>query len=120
MILHDFEAIPTVGVHSLEAALAFYRDRLGLIEIGRPSANVVSLKAGSTRINLYVTHQAGRSPTTTITWEVGSRFDATVQTLRAAGVWFDRYQPAQSADDTALRFASFKDPDGNQLCLVNR
>jgi catechol 2,3-dioxygenase-like lactoylglutathione lyase family enzyme len=120
MTLRDFDAVPTVGVHDLEEALAFYRDRLGLVEIGRPGPDVIRLQAGTTRVNLYRTHQAGMSPTTTITWEVGERFDETVNTLRSNGVWFDRYEPADPSAPDRLRFAAFKDADGNQLCLVNR
>jgi catechol 2,3-dioxygenase-like lactoylglutathione lyase family enzyme len=125
-MLPEANAIATLAVKDLAAAERFYEQTLGLTAIGREGDEVVVLRSGDTRINVYRSAFAGTNKATALTWPVGDEIEDVVRTLKAKGVTFEHYDLPQTRRDGDLHVAGdvkvawFKDPDGNILSLVNR
>jgi catechol 2,3-dioxygenase-like lactoylglutathione lyase family enzyme len=125
-MLRDADAVATVAVKDLKVAGQFYRDTLGLDQVGSEGDEAISFGSGDTTINVYRSNYAGTNKATAVTWAVGDDVEGVVRALKAKGVRFEHYDmpnvrregDIHVAGD--LKVAWFKDPDGNILNLVNR
>lgn len=108
-------------VADLDAAIAFYRDRLGFEEELHPSPTFAMLYRGDLRLLLSVPGEPHALPDGTLPEPGGwnrislrvSNLDATVAALRASGVTFRRGITAGPTVDTAV----LMDPSGNPVEL---
>jgi catechol 2,3-dioxygenase-like lactoylglutathione lyase family enzyme len=125
-MLGDKDAAANIAVKNLERAREFYKDTLGLTQIGSEGQEVIIFKSGNTLINVYKSQFAGTNKATAVTWVVGQDVDGFVQQLKAKGIAFEHYDmpgvtrngDVHVADD--MKVAWFKDPDGNILNIANR
>jgi catechol 2,3-dioxygenase-like lactoylglutathione lyase family enzyme len=101
----------------MDGAVEFYRDVVGLILEVRHGDDWSEFRAGPIRFALHGTDaETPRAPSGTVVFAVGD-LDAERRRLEAAGVRFDeRAGEVQGR----LRFASFRDPDGNPVQLLER
>ena len=108
-------------VEDLDAAIAFYRDRLGFEEELHPSPTFAMLYRGDLRLLLSVPGEPHALADGTLPEPGGwnrislrvSNLNATVEALRAGGVTFRRGVTAGFAVDSAL----LADPSGNPVEL---
>ena len=120
-MLSDADVVAFVASRDLEAAARFYGDVLGfrLLEASR-FANAYD--ANGTRLRVTLVDRVAPAPYTVLGWRVRD-IAATVRSLRAAGVAFQRYEGmTQDEDDVWIapggsRIAWFADPDGNVLSV---
>jgi catechol 2,3-dioxygenase-like lactoylglutathione lyase family enzyme len=125
-MLSDKNAVANLAVKDLERAGKFYRDTLGLAQVGAEGDEVIVLESGNTTINVYRSQYAGTNKATAVTWTVGEDVEGVVRALKAKGVTFEHYDmPGMRRDGDIhladnLKVAWFKDPDGNILNIVNR
>lgn len=125
-MLRDANAIATVAVKDLNRAGKFYRDTLGLKQVGGEGDEAITLQSGNTTINVYRSQYAGTNQATAVTWPVGQELEGLVRDLKGKGINFEHYDMPDSRlqGDVHvfgdLKVAWFKDPDGNILNLVNR
>ena len=125
-MLGDKDAAANIAVKNLERAREFYKDTLGLTQIGSEGQEVIIFKSGNTLINVYQSQFAGTNKATAMTWVVGQDVEGFVQQLKAKGIAFEHYDmpgvtrngDVHVADD--MKVAWFKDPDGNILNIANR
>jgi catechol 2,3-dioxygenase-like lactoylglutathione lyase family enzyme len=125
-MLGDKDAAANIAVKNLERAREFYKDTLGLTQIGSEGQEVIIFKSGNTLINVYKSQFAGTNKATAVTWVVGQDVDGFVQQLKAKGIAFEHYDmpgvtrngDVHVADDMKVEW--FKDPDGNILNIANR
>jgi catechol 2,3-dioxygenase-like lactoylglutathione lyase family enzyme len=125
-MLGDKDAAANIAVKNLERAREFYKDTLGLTQIGSEGQEVIIFKSGNTLINVYQSQFAGTNKSTAVTWVVGQDVEGFVQQLKAKGIAFEHYDmpgvtrngDVHVADD--MKVAWFKDPDGNILNIANR
>jgi catechol 2,3-dioxygenase-like lactoylglutathione lyase family enzyme len=114
-MLGDRDAVANLAVKDLEAGRRFYRDTLGLQEVGREGEELVVFKSGNSTLNVYRSRYAGTNQATAVTWDVGERLEDVVRQLKAKGVTqgdihvFGR-----------MKVTWFKDPDDNILNVVGR
>ena len=124
-MLNNKDAVATIAVKDLETASKFYKDTLGLAQVGAESGHVLIFRSGNTLINVYRSQYAGTNQATSMTWAVGEELESIVQQLKAKGVQFEHYEmPGITREgDIHLggnrKVAWFKDPDGNILNIVN-
>jgi catechol 2,3-dioxygenase-like lactoylglutathione lyase family enzyme len=124
-MLNNKDAVATIAVKDLEAAGKFYKDTLGLAQVGAENQHLLILKSGNSLINIYRSQYAGTNQATSMTWAVGEDLESIVQQLKAKGVQFEHYDmPGITREgDIHLggnrKVAWFKDPDGNILNIVN-
>jgi catechol 2,3-dioxygenase-like lactoylglutathione lyase family enzyme len=108
-----------VTVSDVNAALAFYRDILGLKFLFSPSPNLAFLAAGSVRIMLSTPQGAGKVGYNSIlyfkTTDIGTAHAAFIQ--RGAA---NERAPALAAKmpDHELWLGFLRDPDGNLVGLM--
>jgi len=120
--LHGARFVGFVPVRDLDAARAFYVDRLGLASLEEsPFALVVDANGTKLRLTPVPEHRA--QPFTIAGWDV-SDIERTVDALVASGVEFHRYE-GMDQDARGIwsapggdRVAWFADPDGNTLSLT--
>jgi catechol 2,3-dioxygenase-like lactoylglutathione lyase family enzyme len=125
-MLGDKDAAANIAVKNLERAREFYKDTLGLTQIGSEGQEVIIFKSGNSLINVYQSQYAGTNKATAVTWVVGQDVEGFVQQLKAKGIAFEHYDmpgvtrngDVHVADD--MKVAWFKDPDGNILNIANR
>jgi catechol 2,3-dioxygenase-like lactoylglutathione lyase family enzyme len=125
-MLGDKDAAANIAVKNLERAREFYKDTLGLTQIGSEGQEVIIFKSGNTLINVYQSQFAGTNKATAVTWVVDQDVEGFVQQLKAKGIAFEHYDmpgvtrngDVHVADD--MKVAWFKDPDGNILNIANR
>lgn len=119
------KARPVTFIHTRngDAALAFYRDVLGLEYMGHDGFAHVFQPSGAT---LRVTEITDWSPPAhpALGWHVDD-IDAAVATLKSRGVTLNIYPGMGQGEDGiwtapggAARIAWFNDPDGNLLSLT--
>ena len=124
-MLRNTDAVATIAVRNLGEAAKFYEETLGLRRAAAEDNEVVVLKSGDTRINVYRSSYAGTNKATALTWPVDD-IDDVVRTLKAKGVKFEHYDlpDTKCVGDVHIagdmKVAWFKDPDGNILSVVNR
>jgi len=102
----------------METAVAFYRDVLGLPVTVRSGEDWAEFDIGGCTVALHGSRPGHppRQAGATVVFEVDD-LDAAVRALRVRGVVFD----ADASDAPgAGRFASFRDPDGNVLQILER
>ena len=98
----------------MDAAIAFYTDVLGLELVRRSGNGWAELGAGEARLALHATDASHPPSSGTVVFRVDDLDDA-ISTLRRRGAVFD----AQEAEVPGVgRFATFHDPDGNPLQLI--
>jgi len=125
-MLGNRNATPTVAVKDTEVARKFYEGMLGLKLIEGQQPEVLLYNTGNSRLLVYKSQYAGTNKATAITWFVGDDVDGVVQSLKAKGVGFEKYDFPNSTREGdvhvmgGVRAAWFKDPDGNIHSLVNR
>ena len=121
----DRDAVANIAVKDLEVAGKFYKDTLGLRQVGAEGQEAIIFKSGKSRINVYRSQYAGTNQATAVTWVVED-VDNVVRALKAKGVTFEHYDmPGLTREGDVhvagdLRTAWFKDPDGNILNLASR
>lgn len=120
-MLGRYEVSVSLAVKDIEAARAFYRDKLGLmVEKEGPFECLYS--SGHVKVQVYVSSEAGSNKATAATWEV-ENIEAETEDLRSKGIKFEHYSNADMQLNGDVHYingekaAWFKDPDGNILCL---
>ena len=123
-MLGSTNAAATLAVRDIATARRFYEDTLGLQQVDAEGDELIVLRSGDTKLNVYRSQYAGTNQATALTWVVGDRIDDEVRALRDKGVVFEHYDMpgmTQQGDiyrSGDMRVAWFKDPDGNILNLV--
>lgn len=122
--LGDSDAMATVAVADLDRARRFYQDVLGLEAVGGEEMGVAVFRTGRSRLLVYPSEFAGTNRATSVTWGVGSGFDAIIAALEEAGVTFEHYDVGMERRGNvyvaeSFKAAWFKDPDGNILHVNN-
>jgi catechol 2,3-dioxygenase-like lactoylglutathione lyase family enzyme len=101
----------------MDAAVAFYRDVVGLALEVRRGDDWAEFRAGPVRLALHgIDAAAHRTPSGTVVFAVDD-LDAERRRLEAAGVRFEEHV---GEVEGRLRFATFRDPDGNPVQLLER
>jgi len=104
-----------------EAALAFYRDTLGLRFV-RDDGFALVFAVGDVTLRIARVKEFAPAQNTVLGWEVPEIGDA-IRQLAGKGVALDRYAGMQQDEQGICTFpngdkvAWFKDPDGNVLSL---
>jgi catechol 2,3-dioxygenase-like lactoylglutathione lyase family enzyme len=104
-----------------EAAIAFYRDQLGLKYL-RDDGFALVFNTNGVLLRIGKVKEFTPAANTVLGWEAES-IDMTVDRLESAGVAFERY-PNMGQDERGIatfptgdKVAWFKDPDGNVLSI---
>lgn len=126
MTLANSDPQTMLAVTDLDRAQRFYEETLGLTKVDEEGEEVVVLRSGAGKINLYKSEFAGTNKATSLTWQV-SDVRELVEELKAKGVAFEHYQmeglkqdgDVYEAEEGDMQVAWFKDPDGNILSLVS-
>ena len=106
-----------LSVGDLDAAVAFYRDTLGIPLIARATPALAFFDGDGVRLMLTANAGAG-SPGSALYFKVPD-IDLRYAELKGRGVEFDgEPQVIHAADDYELRMAFFRDPAGNQLAIM--
>ena len=123
-MLAEKNAIATIAVKDIQVAARFYEGTLGLKPL--PAVpGVLSYRSGNSTVLVYESQYARTNKATAATWVVGEDVEGVVQSLKAKGVAFERYDlPGTTRKDDVhssgnIKAAWFKDPDGNVLQIVN-
>lgn len=122
-MLGTADATPMIPVKDLDRAKRFYADTLGLKALDQMGDEVVSMRSGSTAIDVYRSEYAGTNKATALTFNVDD-INAEVRELKDMGVTFEHYDMEGLTRDgdiytaEGMKTAWFKDPDGNILSLI--
>ena len=125
-MLGDKDAAANIAVKNLEVAKKFYRDTLGLTQVGSEGSELIIFRSGNSMINVYRSKYAGTNQATALTWVVGDDVESVVQALKAKGISFEHYDmPDITREGDVhiggnIKVAWFKDPDGNILNIISR
>jgi catechol 2,3-dioxygenase-like lactoylglutathione lyase family enzyme len=125
-MLHDADAVANLAVKDLEVSRKFYRDTLGLQQVGSEGEELLVFRSGKSLLNVYRSRFAGTNQATAVTWDVGGELEEVVRTLKAKGIGFEHYNmPGQRLEGDVhvfdgMKVTWFKDPDGNILNVVGR
>lgn len=123
-MLRENDAMATIGVRDVEVARDFYGNRLGLIELPSPVADVLMYQSGHSKLQMYRSDYAGTNKATCATWIAAEDLRAIVDTLKSNGVTFEHYDlPGLTLQGDihvagAYSVVWFKDPDGNTLSII--
>jgi len=113
------------SVNDTQAALAFYRDALGLD--AREAAGSIEVRLGATHVFIYPKDDHKPATYTVLNLEVAD-IDVAVDELVAAGVTLERYEGMGQDEKGIARgkaansgpdIAWFADPAGNILSVLN-
>ena len=121
-MLGKTDATPSIAVKDLDRARAFYRDTLGLEAVDQQGEEVVTMKSGQTKVNVYRSEFAGTNQATALTFAVDD-IASEVRELKGKGIMFEHYDMDGLTRDgdvyqaEGMKTAWFKDPDGNILSL---
>jgi predicted enzyme related to lactoylglutathione lyase len=96
-------------VSDMDAAVAFYRDKLGLA-VEEHDGDWTEVSAGDARIGLNAAESSAGTGGAVIAFSVDD-LDATVEQLKGVGVAFT----GDVSEHPWGRIAPFEDPDGNDL-----
>ncbi|MEO6938862.1 MAG: VOC family protein [Candidatus Kapaibacterium sp.] len=124
-MLKKKDAATNIAVKDLEVARIFYRDTLGLEEVGAKDDQVITFKSGNSLIYVYRSEFAGTNKATAITWLVAEELNDIVKSLKSKGVEFEYYdfpgmtRAGEIHSAGTMQIAWFKDPDGNILSITN-
>lgn len=122
-MLGKTDPTPMIAVKDLDRARAFYEETLGLTTIDTLGDEVVSMKSGATRIDVYRSEFAGTNKATALTFPV-SDIQSEVAGLKEKGIMFEQYdmdgldKQGDIYVAEGMKTAWFKDPDGNILSLI--
>ena len=123
-MLGKTDPTPMIAVKDLDRARAFYEETLGLTTIETLGEEVVSMKSGDTRIDVYRSDYAGSNKATALTFNVDD-IATEVTNLKDKGVMFEHYDKMDGLtlngyvyEGEGMKTAWFKDPDGNILSLI--
>ena len=122
-MLGKTDPTPMLAVKDLDRARIFYEETLGLTTLDTLGEEVVSMKSGDTRIDVYRSDFAGSNKATALTFNVDD-IAAEVADLKDKGVMFEHYDMDGLTRDgdiytvEGMKTAWFKDPDGNILSLI--
>lgn len=128
-MLSSGTVVAMVAVSERQIAKQFYGDTLGLDLIEEnPGATIYSV--GGAQLVVYESDTAGSGDATAAAFIVDD-VDATVASLRAKGVGFERYEmpgvdsssdvhTIDMGDGSAHKAAWFKDPDGNIIGINSK
>lgn len=125
-MLGDKDAAANIAVKNLEVAKKFYRDALGLTQVGSEGSELIIFRSGNSMINVYRSKYAGTNQATALTWVVGDDVESVVKALKAKGISFEHYDmPDMTREGDVhiggnMKVAWFKDPDGNILNIASR
>jgi catechol 2,3-dioxygenase-like lactoylglutathione lyase family enzyme len=104
-------------------AVEFYRDKLGLRLVSLDNF-AAAFDANGIMLRVSIVPKLSPQPFTILGWKVAD-IAASVRSLHAAGVSFERYDPNMGQDELGIwaapggaKVAWFKDPDGNILSLT--
>lgn len=117
------DATPMIAVKDLDRARRFYEDTLGLRTEEEWGGEGISMKSGSTTVNVYKSEFAGTNKATALNFDVAD-IDSEVSELKGKGVFFEHYdlpgleQHGDIYTAEGMKTAWFKDPDGNILSLI--
>lgn len=121
-MLNTASLISFVACSDAAAALAFYRDVLGVTLIADEPFALVFDAAG-TQLRIQKVQQVAAAPYTALGWQVPD-MAAAVAALTERGVSFEQF-PGMPQDASGVmtfpggaQVAWFKDPDGNLLSLT--
>lgn len=123
-MLGDKDATANVAVRDLQVARHFYRDILGLKEVGDEAGELYVFQSGRSLLNVYRSQYAGTNKATAVTWDVGRGIEDAVEALRTKGVSFEHYDlpglrlNGDVHEGHGMKVAWFRDPDGNILNIV--
>lgn len=118
-MLSSAPVYPTLAVKDMDAATAFWVDKLGFrVRESTPDGGVVLEAGEGSRLSLYPSQFAGTNKATACAFDV-TDIEQSVRDLRTRGIEFEEYDLPQmktvngiaSTDDG--RGAWFTDPDGN-------
>ena len=123
-MLGKTDPTPMIAVKDLDRARAFYEETLGLTTIETLGEEVVSMKSGDTKIDVYRSEFAGSNKATALTFNVDD-IATEVTNLKDKGVMFEHYDKMDGLtlngdvyEGAGMKTAWFKDPDGNILSLI--
>ena len=106
-----------LAVDDIEAAVAFYRDTLGVPFIAQAGPNLAFFDCGGLR--LMLSSGSGTAGAGCTLYFKVADIDRRCAELRERGVTFDGPpQVIHAADGYELRMAFFRDPAGNLLALM--
>lgn len=120
------DCMTTIAVTDLTRAKKFYRDEVGLREVGpmMPEGGDFVFACGDHRIYLYERDKPAGSTATICSFQVDN-VENTVRELKDNGVRFEDYDmPGLKTTNSIAtlgpsKVAWFKDPDGNILAVSN-
>ena len=124
-MLENADAVANLAVKNLDTAKKFYRDTVGLKQVGAEGDEAIVFKSGNSKLNVYRSKYAGTNQATAVSWNVGDHVDEVVRELKGKGVRFEHYDlPGMTREGDIhiagrMRTAWFKDPDGNILNVAN-
>ena len=123
-LLAETDAVANLAVKDLPKARRFYEEVLGFEAVDREGDELIVFRSGKTVFNVYRSEFAGTNEATAMTWAVGDRIEAVVESLAAKGISFEHYDlPGMRREGDIhiagdMKVAWFKDPDGNILNVV--
>jgi catechol 2,3-dioxygenase-like lactoylglutathione lyase family enzyme len=116
---------PMLAVKDVVRARRFYEDVLGFTPVPNGMDDVLQYRAGDLVFVVYPSPYAGSNRATALTWTIGDQLESAVESLKAKGVTFERYELPDTVREGdihvsgGIRNAWFKDPDGNIHALSN-
>ena len=118
------DATPMIAVKDIDRAKTFYAETLGLEAVEEAGGEVVTMKSGATKLNVYRSEFAGTNKATALTFDVAD-IAGEVRDLKQKGILFEHYDMGDALtrdgdiySGEGMKTAWFKDPDGNILRLV--
>ena len=118
------DATPMIAVKDIDRAKTFYAETLGLEAVEEAGGEVVTMKSGATKLNVYRSEFAGTNKATALTFDVAD-IAGEVRDLKQKGILFEHYDMGDALtrdgdiySGEGMKTAWFKDPDGNILSLV--
>lgn len=98
----------------MDAAVRFYRDAVGLVLVRRDGDAWAQFEAGPVRFALHATEDPTPASSGTAVFRVDD-LDAARWTLQQRGV---RFEERTGEVEGLARFATFRDPDGNPVQII--
>jgi catechol 2,3-dioxygenase-like lactoylglutathione lyase family enzyme len=120
--LSEYNIIGFVTIVDVNRAKSFYGDTLGLRLVSEEPPFALVFDANGIMLRLGMGKELPPASGTVLGWQVPD-IDSVVQSLKTAGVRFERYEFLKQDDSgvwtspTGARVAWFKDPDGNTLSV---
>jgi catechol 2,3-dioxygenase-like lactoylglutathione lyase family enzyme len=119
--LREYNIIGFITIVDVERAKKFYGDTLGLRLINEEPPFALVYDANGIMLRLGMGKELPPASGTVLGWQV-TDIDSVVQSLKTAGVQFERYEFLKQDSEiwtspTGARVAWFKDPDGNTLSV---